>query len=265
MCTSPFKVKVDDKIMDVPCGRCLNCRIEYTRSWAARIIHELDYYEKSSFLCLTYSDENLPPHGVSKDDLQRFFKRLRKNSGVKIKYLACGEYGETTRRPHYHVALLGIGLSQSDRELLNSSWGLGGVHFGFLNYSSARYVAGYVLKKYGQLDTDLPAGKLKEFVLHSKGLGKRFVEDNRDQLTQQLGFTIRGNKHQLPRYYRDKLGITCDDYQPLVVKTVMEQNKKLDALNVHPDDRRVYKQNQRDNTNNELRAKNKLLMTRDKI
>lgn len=265
MCTSPFKVKVDDKIMDVPCGRCLNCRIEYTRSWAARITHELNYYEKASFLCLTYTDQYLPPHGVSKDDLQKFFKRLRKNTGRQIKYLACGEYGETKKRAHYHVALLGVGLDPDDRNHIINAWPYGHVDFGFLNYSSARYVAGYVLKKYNTLDYVLPVGKLPEFVLHSKGLGKRFVEDNRDQLTQQLGFTIRGNKHQLPRYYRDKLGITCDDYQPLIVKTFREQTKKLDALNVDPNQRRVYKQKVKDHTNQELIAKNKLLMKRDKV
>lgn len=39
-------------------------------------------------------------------DLQDFFKRLRYNlNGQKFIYFACGEYGDTTKRPHYHVVI----------------------------------------------------------------------------------------------------------------------------------------------------------------
>jgi hypothetical protein len=43
-----------------------------------------------------------------KRDLQLFFKRLRKAyPDVKLRYFACGKYGEQFARPHYHVILFG--------------------------------------------------------------------------------------------------------------------------------------------------------------
>lgn len=267
MCTSPFKVKVDDNITDVPCGRCLNCRIEYTRQWASRLIHEMEYYNETSFICLTYTDEYLPPDGVQKEALQKFFKRLRKNSQINnIKYLACGEYGEEKGRPHYHIALLGIGLSSLHRDYVTNSWSFGTVDFGTLTYASARYVAGYILKKYDQ-DTPsspLPSYYNKPFLLQSKGLGLRFLRENSDQLIDRQSYTINGNKHNLPRYYRDKLGITCADYQEQILETYRKQTKQLAKYHVSEDKRRVYAQSVRDQLDKTMQAKNSL-EKRDKV
>ena len=71
-------------------------------------------------LNLTYDDAHLPEHGqLWKDELQRFFKRLRKG-GYKFRYVASGEYGEKTRRPHFHIALFGMDFN-SDRVLFGRS------------------------------------------------------------------------------------------------------------------------------------------------
>ena len=65
-------------------------------------------HKVSCMLNLTYSDAFLPEHGqLYKDDLQRFFKRLRK-AGFKFRYVASGEYGDQSRRPHFHIALFGV-------------------------------------------------------------------------------------------------------------------------------------------------------------
>lgn len=122
------------------------CRIAKTREWSTRIIHEMDYFPKNSFVTLTYCDETLPKDGsIHKEELVKFFKRLRKDLGSrKIKYFACGEYGEKTGRPHYHSIIFGLG--SEEKELLRSAWSKGFIYSGSVTYDSARYVAGYVMK-----------------------------------------------------------------------------------------------------------------------
>lgn len=146
--------------MSVPCGRCIGCRLERSRQWAVRMMHESQMHPSSSFLTLTYDDDHLPPDGgLDKSAFPRFMKRLRKKTGLKLRYFHCGEYGSENGRPHYHAAI--FGLWPSDREmirvssglpcytsdLLTRTWGSGFVEFGSLTFSSAQYIAKYVTKK----------------------------------------------------------------------------------------------------------------------
>ena len=38
-----------DKPIDVPCGRCIGCRLERSRQWAIRIMHEASLYRDNVF------------------------------------------------------------------------------------------------------------------------------------------------------------------------------------------------------------------------
>ena len=94
----------------VPCGKCLACSSNYRRDWVARMLLESQAHSDSVFITLTYSDENLPDRGsLVKRDLQLFLKRLRRRldrlNRDKIRYFACGEYGDNTNRPHYHAII----------------------------------------------------------------------------------------------------------------------------------------------------------------
>lgn len=42
--------------IEIPCGRCIGCRLEYSRQWANRCLLELGYHENSWFVTLTYDD-----------------------------------------------------------------------------------------------------------------------------------------------------------------------------------------------------------------
>ena len=142
----------------VPCGRCLACRISKRREWSLRMLHELADYDDAMFLTLTYNDDNLPPNGsLVKADLQKFFKRLRKRldvDGRKIRYFACGEYGEQTQRPHYHAIIFGLSLRDEDKQLVVDSWDKMSWHvpqikkkaFGMVEPDSIAYVAQYIDK-----------------------------------------------------------------------------------------------------------------------
>ena len=46
--------------MEVACGQCLGCRLDRSRMWAMRIVHESSLHESTggnSFITLTYRDK----------------------------------------------------------------------------------------------------------------------------------------------------------------------------------------------------------------
>lgn len=45
---------------EIPCGKCISCRLEHSRQWANRCMLEAKNYENNQFITLTYNDENLP-------------------------------------------------------------------------------------------------------------------------------------------------------------------------------------------------------------
>lgn len=153
----------------VPCGKCDGCRIDYSRTWAHRMILELKDNPTAMFVTLTYRDANLTilPSGektLVKRDVQLFFKRLRKAYPTKrIRFYLAGEYGPQTQRPHYHAIIYGLGLDDFDDlwlvghngrgEPLWSSpkfagiWSHGNVTMSHVTYHTCAYVARYCLKK----------------------------------------------------------------------------------------------------------------------
>jgi hypothetical protein len=145
----------------INCGHCWGCRLDYSRDWSVRIMHEAKMHDHNYFLTLTYDDEHLPQdmslHG---DHLRRFFKRLREQTGKKFRYYAAGEYGEKYRRPHYHLCLFGLNLDDKvvlkqvhgghklyTSDTISSAWDFGFHSIGTLTLESAAYVARYVVKK----------------------------------------------------------------------------------------------------------------------
>lgn len=113
--------------IQVPCGQCLECRLQYTRMWSDRCVIESKQYKYNYFITLTYDDDHLPAGGsLDFDDLTLFIKRLRKRFSefgpdgkiipeTKIKYFACGEYGTgidspIPLRPHFHIILFNLPL-----------------------------------------------------------------------------------------------------------------------------------------------------------
>ena len=104
--------------INIPCGKCDGCRLDYARQWADRCMLEAKYHDKNSFITLTYNDDNIPVaengnYTLVKKDFQDFMKRLRESIGdVKIRYYACGEYGSKSLRPHYHAIIFGYDFSE---------------------------------------------------------------------------------------------------------------------------------------------------------
>lgn len=190
-----FWDKQDETTNWIPCGKCEGCRCDKANDNATKAYLESQNWPINAFLTLTYDNTHLPKkRTLLKADLQKFWKRLRKHiKPQKIKYLACGEYGPTTLRPHYHAAVFNywpndatpykkneVGDMLYTSEELNKIWGLGYVIIGNLTYESAAYIARYVYKKaYGGEKLQLKTGKTPEYTTCSKrpGLAKNWYEN----------------------------------------------------------------------------------------
>lgn len=125
--------------------------------WQWRQFLESLTHDDSCFCTLTYDDDHIPAGGaLCKKDLQLFLKRLRfAVEPIRLRYFAVGEYGEETKRPHFHLSLFGMSRSQildglhgtylSD-DIVKNCWGKGFTYLGEFNEATALYVSRYVVK-----------------------------------------------------------------------------------------------------------------------
>ncbi len=174
-----------DKI--VACGQCLSCRINKRRKWTARILLEAASCAQSIFVTLTYDETNVPKavcgealqDVLQPRDFTHFIKRLRKNGRMgKIRYFGCGEYGEKTQRPHYHLVLFGKHCNPANELLIRETWGMGHITISELNATRAAYVASYTVKKMTKSDDKRLNERPPEFTHMSRkpGIGHCAVE-----------------------------------------------------------------------------------------
>ena len=177
----------------LPCGQCIACRLNKSRDWATRCVLEAKMHEQNCFITLTYSEENCPPDmSLQKRDFTNFIKRLRFNTGKKIRYYAAGEYGDLYSRPHYHACIFGWkpddlvlytvrnGVNLYLSETLLKAWQYQGyVTVGDVTFESAAYVARYVTKKItGDRAEEHYCGRQPEYTVMSRrpGIGAKFFE-----------------------------------------------------------------------------------------
>ena len=234
-CLNPLVVKNPNLLVNgdmrqtilVPCGHCIACRIARSREWAVRLLQESEFWDDFCFVTLTYDDDHLVSPSLVPRDLTLFFKKLRRDLGDrKIKYFACGEYGDRFGRPHFHAIIFGLGTL--DRKLIQENWNKGYVKVGTLTYQSCRYVAGYVQKKlYGKASKYYEDnGLLPPFSRCSKGIGEEYVDKYWNKLYSMGRVTVNGVPMALPRYYTKKLDF--DKY--LIYDSSIEQKQYEDFL-----------------------------------
>lgn len=121
----------------LPCGKCLACRLGRSRETAVRCVHESMMHKNNMFLTLTYNNENIGLNKLDYSHFQQFVKKLRHNifqelldelfprltadeqrklwrsltkqrrdelyGKVKISILSVGEYGTKNGRAHWHA------------------------------------------------------------------------------------------------------------------------------------------------------------------
>lgn len=141
-----------DQELSIPCGRCIGCRLERSRQWAIRCVHEAALHDHNSFITLTYNNETIDKqcgiydeqtnsinqYSLNKRDFVLFMKSLRKqvfkDYGKTIRFFHCGEYGEQCKvchesrsncqckvftpdlgRPHHHACIFGFEFPDRER------------------------------------------------------------------------------------------------------------------------------------------------------
>ena len=254
----------EDRPVVVPCGQCVGCRLERSRMWAVRCVHEACLFDDNCFITLTYSDDKVPYGNTLRlDHFQKFMKKLRFHYGSGVRFFHCGEYGEKYGRPHYHALLFNFDFKDKVvwkankdggplyvSEQLETLWGHGLTSVGEVNFNSAAYVARYIMKKvtgdqavshyeyvtdYGEVVQRQP-----EYVTMSRrpGIGKGWIDVFQSDVYPRDLVVLNNKKFRPPRFYDDCYELTnTREYQALKARRVRKSAKHAD--NNTPDRLRV--------------------------
>lgn len=216
--------------LQLPCGQCTRCRLERSRQWAIRIMHEASLHDANCFITLTYNEENLPTgNTLHYKDFQDFMKRLRRRfSTSEIRFYMCGEYGDETGRAHYHACLFGINFPDKTKwaksgkgfqlyrsKTLEKLWTKGNSDIGELNFETAAYTARYIMKKqtgengkthYNEInkETGQITKRQPEFNKMSlkPGIGANWLKLYWPQVARNGKTVINGKEVNIPKYYK---------------------------------------------------------------
>lgn len=237
--------------LKLPCGQCVGCRLERSRQWAIRCVHEASLYSQNCFITLTYRDADLPDdHSLSVREFQLFMKKLRKKYGPKIRFYHCGEYGSQFGRPHYHACLFNFdfpdkkiwtireGMPLYTSDALTEIWGKGFCTIGEVTFESAAYVARYIMKKvngdaaadhyqYVHPSSGEIIDRKPEYTTMSRrpGIGSDWLDKYIEDVYPHDRVIMRGKKMRPPKFYDNRYEIV----DPLGFEEV-KYNRHLQSL-----------------------------------
>jgi len=253
------------RALTLPCGQCVGCRLERSRQWAVRCMHESSLHAANSFITLTYDDLHIPSNrSLDYSDFQDFMKRFKSKVRRKygsttansIRFYMCGEYGENFGRPHFHALIFGFDFP--DRKIwqktpscsfiyrskfLEELWPFGYSSIGDVSFESAAYVARYVMKKItGNAATDhymyidYSTGEIHnrkpEFNRMSlkPGIGQGWIEKFHSDVYPQDFVVVNGKKVRPPRYYdRFFKKLNDDSFEDVIfARELLAKNNSLD-------------------------------------
>lgn len=228
--------------INVDCNKCIECLERRKTEWCFRIYQEFMVSKTAYFTTLTYDNEHIPINKYGKMNLEpghlvKFLKKLRhhhgklnkqnilnnkqsnerRNKGLsftiesllhglsykdKLSYVACGEYGELRKRPHYHLIL----FNASDKHI-QESWEMGNVYnVKLTSQDAASYVLKYMDK---QTYNEKIKYKNKEFLSFSEGIGSNYIEKYKEWHKRNLEIAYvpsnTGAMLPMPKYYRNKI------------------------------------------------------------
>lgn len=224
----------------IPCGECIGCRLDYSREWANRGYLESKLWNNNYFITLTYDEENITVPEVVEtregyvfteieelewsgtvvpEELQKFMKKLRKYfkyhfNHEGIRFMACGEYGPETKRPHYHLILFNCPFPEDSfynarvdwekeiywqNKILEKCWNKGISNITEATWNTIAYVARYITKKInGKQSEEIYAaqGQRKEFFRTSRnpGIGKGYYDKFKEKIYEEDKILIKNKK-----------------------------------------------------------------------
>lgn len=240
----------DGRWFEVPCGKCVGCKLDRARAWSIRITHEAQLFDSNWFATLTYRDDALPEsRSLEYPHFQKFMKRLRKSvggdmegpeGGRPLRFFCAGEYGGRTGRPHFHAVLFNLRVGDERAwdnghywsAKLEDIWSYGHVVLDCVTPASAAYVAGYTQKKvYGvsgrsayedvvNVRTGELTSRRPEFAVMSlkPGIGAWwYARYGSDLFPEDHAIVAGGKRWKVPRYYWERFQ---DGGDPEVVEAI---------------------------------------------
>ena len=280
--------------IEIPCGKCLECRLNYAKTWANRCMLEKEKYKDNYFITLTYNNENLPKNGVNKEDIKKFLKLLRQHYQRKykhqgIRFFICGEYGDHTARPHYHGIFFNLPIfdlkyftNRNNQnyylsEEIAKIWKKGQILIGNVTENSCGYVARYITKKRIGKNAKEYYEKLKinpEFLTMSTkpGIGREWIEENYKKVFNENNIIGKNGKiYNIPRYF--KKIVKKIDYETYKnynnkIDNEIDKDRQIKAITKFNDRIQtklgIQKENNQNNLENKIKIRTKKLM-RNKI
>ena len=212
-CAYPLELAGMDR--PVPCGRCMNCRVNIMRMWTGRILLEQRYAE-SVFVTFTYEEEEIPRlsdgrTNLDPAELTNLIKRIRKSVRGGFRYFGVGEYGGITERAHFHLlafAPRGAYWPYEDA-FWQKAWSVHGAPKGYTSLSPAdatriRYCMGYTTKKLTAKSDRRLEGRYPEFSRQSRKppIGAQGIAEILDTMCSRAGSHQIVRERDVPSMYR---------------------------------------------------------------
>lgn len=241
--------KRDNCSIPVPCGRCPECKKQRINGWIFRLEEELKRSTTAIVVTLTYDTVHVPITNalymsLKKEDVQKFFKRMRKavssewnkhkgehdgpmawfQEEPQIKYYLCGEYGTDTDRPHYHAIIFNL----PDWTYVENAWQKGHVHYDLeISTAAMAYTTKY-MDKPKRIPLHRNDDREPEFSLMSKRLGDNYItpetiQYHKSDLLNRVYLSTQGKKITMPRYYKNKI---YHEYEKMAISA--HQSKESD-------------------------------------
>lgn len=275
----------------IPCGKCIGCRLEYSREWANRGMLEAKQYDNNWFVTLTYDDEHLPQPTeiVDKDGftwvddgsweggtlvpehMDKFINHIRKiyereQNHTGIRFMGCGEYGSEGGRPHYHIILFNMPEVKNDlyhpriinqdvyyqSHIIERCWDKGISNICPATWNTIAYTARYITKKIN--------GEWSEQLYASNGKRKEFMRMSthpgigKGYYDENKDDIYKNDKIMI----KNKSGITYCKPPAYFDKLYEKENQK--------DWKRIQEQRKKDGKNkNLLKAERTSLFLRDQL
>lgn len=217
----------------IPCGKCIGCRLDYSRTWANRGYLESKMWQNNYFVTITYNEENLPENkSLVPEHLTNFIKKLRRNGDYNgwqhtgIRYIAAGEYGDKLERPHYHLILFNCNLPTESfyephiikketfwrNNIIEECWKYGYSSVSNVSWNNIAYVARYITKKqYGEKSKEHYGDRQPEFFRASRkpGIGMTWLEEHMEEVYATDEIIVQNRKGSIkqkpPRAFDKKL------------------------------------------------------------
>lgn len=210
----------------------MGCRLERSRQWAIRLFHESKLHPVNCFITLTYDNQHVPvSFSIERRHWQLFMKKLRKSLPQRLRFYACGEYGDENLRPHYHAIIFNHDFNDKKfwkynkhgdpiytSETLTNLWSMGTCTTQDFTYKTAGYVARYVTKKIGGKAADDHYSRIspidgnrynvrpeKAWMSTDPGIGTGYIEKFKSDYYPSGYIVVNGRKQSPPDFYFKKL------------------------------------------------------------